>query len=577
MRGRGRSRRWRVLGPVIAMLACLPTVSPAVADETEGPRRGGTVTVVVPEGDGSVLSLDPTASWSTLSTSILQQLVTRSLTTYRPDPETGEPELVPDLATDLGRHNKDFTEWSFTLREGVRFENGREVTAEDVRFGIERSFDGNNGTRGGGVAGPGTEYSAHYFLGGATYNGPYTPRRTRFRGVTVEGRTLTIRMARPFPDMASWASFPAIGPIPRGAASRPKTYVTKPLATGPYRVAAFEPGRRLELVRNERWDASTDPVRAAWPDRWVFRFGADPATADALLLGDAYDARRVILTGMLPQSHRDAEELLGSRLLRADTTCGNYLTLDWKKIPKLRVRQAIAHAYPHEAAWEAAGEVPGVTRTSGDALLPPGVPGRRDVRLDDGEHITFDPAASRRLLREAGIEAGEFRLSWPYDERDPNAREVASVVADAFNESGFSSDPIAYPGSTRELLRDAAAGRKRAERVMARANMEWISFCADWPSGSTFLPALLRPSSPYNPSGFRARPLDAELAGVLALPVAEGRAAWGRLDEDVQRRWLPMIPTGYVHKLLASGRDLAGLRIDERGGPDFRDVRVLGQ
>lgn len=575
MSRRGHSIRWRVLGPVIALLACALSVPAATAEEDTGPRRGGTVTVVVPEDDGVVASLDPSASWSTLSTSILQQLLTRSLTTYRPDPKTGELELVPDLATDLGRPNRTFTEWSFTLRKGVRFENGRRVTADDVRFGIERSFDGNNGTKGGGLAGPGTEYSRQYFAKGAAYNGPYAEDAAPYEGVTVEGRTITIKMRRPFPDMASWASFPAIGPIPRGDASKPATYSRRPLATGPYRVGEFEPGERLVLVRNEHWQPSTDPTRSAWPDRWVFRFGADPATADALLLSDAYDGRRVILTSLLPQSAQDARQRLGERVVQVDTPCGNYLTLDWKKIRKLRVRQAIAHAYPHEAAWRAAGEVPGVTRTSGDALLPPGVPGRRDVRLDDGQHISHDPAQARRLLRQAGVEPGEFRLSWPHDSRDPNARETARVVAEAFEDAGFEADPIAYPGSTRDLLRDAAAGKDRAEKVIARANMEQISFCADWPSGSTFLPALLRADSPYNPSGFRAKAFDAEVARVMRMAAAKGQAAWGALDASVQERWLPMFPTGYVRDVMAHGSDIGGLTGDEHGGPGFRNVHVL--
>lgn len=574
------TRRWgsiraRVLGPVIALLACAITVPAATAEEDSGPQSGGTVTVVVPEDDGLVFSLDPSASWSTLSTSILQQLLTRSLTTYRPDPQTGELELVPDLATDLGRPNSNFTEWTFTLRKGVRFENGRRVTADDVAFGIERSFDGNNGTKGGGVAGPGMEYSRRYLARGGAYNGPYVEDATPYEGVRVEGRTITIKTARPFPDMPSWASFPAISPIPRGDASNPATYARKPLATGPYRIGAFEPGERLVLVRNERWNPASDTARSAWPDRWVFRFGADAATADALLLSDAYDSRRVILTSLLPQSVREAQQRLGEQLVEVDTPCGNYLTMDWRKIRKLRVRQAIAYAYPRRAAWEAAGEVPGVTRTSGDALLPPGVRGRRDVRLNDGAHITFDPAKARRLLEQAGVEPGRFRLSWPHDSRDPNARQAAGVVADAFEEAGFEADPVAYPGSTRELLRDAAVGKDRAEKVIARANMELISFCADWPSGSTFLPALLRARSPYNPSGFRTEQFGAELAKVMRMPAGKGLTAWGDLDETVQKRWFPMFPTGYVREVMAHGSDIAGLRGDEHGGPDLRDVHVL--
>ncbi len=74
--------------------------------------------------------------------------------------------LVPDLATDLGTPNEDFTEWTFTIREGVKYENGQEVTAEDIAYGIKRSFDRETFPEG-------AAYSNDYFLDGDTYKGPY--------------------------------------------------------------------------------------------------------------------------------------------------------------------------------------------------------------------------------------------------------------------------------------------------------------------------------------------------------------------------------------------------------------------
>lgn len=570
--GRALSGAGRVVAPILVLLACLLPLQAATADDHGG--QGGTVTVVVPSDDGTVLSLDPTASWSTFSTAILQGLVARSLTTYTTDPQTGKRTLVPDLATDLGRHNKDFTQWRFTLRKGVRFETGRTVTPADVRFGILRSFDGNNGTRKGGLAGPGIEYSARFFLKGRGYNGPYSAQHTRYPGVSVAGRTITIRMSQPFTEMPQWASFPAIGPMPSGARGKPRAYATHPLATGPYRVASFEPGRRLVLVRNPAWSAASDPTRTAGPDQWVFRFGQDPASADALLLSDAYDARRVILASLLPQSVAGARTLLGDQVVRLPAPCGTYAALDQKHFADVRVRRAIAYAYPREQAWLASGEIPGLTRTAGDALLPPGVPGRRDVRLDHGRHVHHDPARARRLLKAAGVKPTSVLLSWAYDARDPQARARAQVVARAFRGVGFKAEPVAYPGTTDDLLHDAAAGKPRARRIVKRTSMETISFCADWPSGSTFLPALLRRTSPFNPSGFTAPGVDADIRRILALPESKALPAWGRLDERLQERRLAMFPTGYVTGFAAMGRDLGGLVSDERGTPDFRGVYV---
>ena len=76
-------------------------------------------------------------------------------------------------------------------------------------------------------------YSNEYFLHGDTYQGPYK-RPGAYDGVTVNGNTITIQMAKPFPDMPYWGCFPAMGPIPPGKASDPATYKNHPWATGPY-------------------------------------------------------------------------------------------------------------------------------------------------------------------------------------------------------------------------------------------------------------------------------------------------------------------------------------------------------
>ena len=87
--------------------------------------------------------------------------------------------LVPDIATDLGTPNADFTEWTFTIRDGVRFEDGTPVTADDVAYGIKRSFD-----RADFPTGP--TYSNDYFLDGDSYKGPYLSG-TAYPGVVVDG------------------------------------------------------------------------------------------------------------------------------------------------------------------------------------------------------------------------------------------------------------------------------------------------------------------------------------------------------------------------------------------------------
>ncbi len=138
---------------------------------SRAPRTGGEVTVLAPDPDDGPTSLDPAGLWSVTDNGIAQDLLFRSLTTFRQNPRTAQYELVPDLATDLGTPNEDYTEWTFTLKEGIKWENGDPVTAEEVAFGIKRSFDADTF-----ATGPGTAYSKPYFEGGEEYNGPYAER-----------------------------------------------------------------------------------------------------------------------------------------------------------------------------------------------------------------------------------------------------------------------------------------------------------------------------------------------------------------------------------------------------------------
>jgi peptide/nickel transport system substrate-binding protein len=231
--------------------------APPIADAVEG----GTVTVLgSARRDGIQFgTMDPTDAYNADPQSILSSLVTRSLTQYVYDPNRRTMVLVPDLATDLGRPNADYTQWKYTIRSGVKFEDGTPVTADAVAYGIKRSFD--RQTFKGGAA-----YSNEFFLhneDGTKYHGVYTSG-SQYSGIEVAGNTLTLKMDRPFPDMPYWGAFPAMGPIPEHG-SNPDTMVC----------IHSRPGRTSSLVTSPwsrpLWSATTSgirpPTRDATPTR----------------------------------------------------------------------------------------------------------------------------------------------------------------------------------------------------------------------------------------------------------------------------------------------------------------------
>ena len=65
----------------------------------------------------------------------------RALVMFKSAPGSGSDELVPDLAADLGKASDGGKTWTYTIRKGVKFDDGTPITSKDVTYGVERSTD----------------------------------------------------------------------------------------------------------------------------------------------------------------------------------------------------------------------------------------------------------------------------------------------------------------------------------------------------------------------------------------------------------------------------------------------------
>ena len=229
------------------------------AAEVEGASTGGTITVS-PDPDDRPEHLDPTDGWSVTGNSIQQALTHRSLTQYRRDTETGEMVLVPDLATDLGTPNEDFTEWTFTISDDTKWEDGKPITAEEVAWGIKRSLDAEAASR--PAPAPSTRSPTSW---AATSTTVPTPARADYKGVTVERHDGDHQDVQPFPDMDYWGAFMAMGPSPLGKVSDPPDYGLAPAVDRPLQDRVVPPERgarpRQERPLGPRLRPGPSPVR----------------------------------------------------------------------------------------------------------------------------------------------------------------------------------------------------------------------------------------------------------------------------------------------------------------------------
>ncbi|RYU15277.1 ABC transporter substrate-binding protein [Nocardioides iriomotensis] len=534
--------------------------------EAEGPvalpddaTEGGTLTVLTAVAPST---LDPTQAYYTDSTAILSDLVTRSLTQFVYDPTSDDMQLVPDMATDLGRPNEDNTEWTFTLRDGLKYEDGTAVKAEDVAYAIKRSF---------AIAElpDGPTYNTTFFLDGDTYKGPFSDGDD-YQGVTVNGNDITITMRRPFSDMDYYASFPQFTAIPE-AKDNPETYGQHPLATGPYKFADYKAGSSLTLVKNDQWDPATDPGRIQAVDGWDFRFAQDTAKLENVIINDNGSAQTTLTYDNVSASSYRQIQQDKDRLVTGTSPCTFMWFIDMTKIKDLKVRQALGWAYPYVDAWKAAGEIVGVTRVPGTSILPPGTAGRTEYEALPGQDgQTTDPEKSKALLKEAGAEGYEIKYLFAAD--DEAAVAAKDAIAKGLEAGGFKATPIA---STVETIRTDRTDYN------SPINVRSSGWCSDWPAGATWFPAqwsgsLVGLEGMPNPANFKVKEMDAEQDRILdTLTPEEAPKAWGQFDKTMETEYYPAVNTGYGGTAMIRGSKVGGMVNDNvRGMPTFSRMYI---
>jgi peptide/nickel transport system substrate-binding protein len=254
----------------------LDTGSTGVRQPSSTP--GGTLRLV----SGAVDSLDPARSYLPGVWNVMR-LYTRQLVAYAPKPGAEGTRVVPDLATAPGRSTDGGRTWTYTLRPGVRWEDGSFLTSADVKYGIERLFASDVIT--GGPTWPVQLLDDR----SSPYDGPYKDRNGLKSIATPNPRTVVFKLVKPFADWDDVMALPAASPV-RSKADTAATYGRKPLALGPYRVASVGKDGTVAFERNRHWSRELDPVRTALPDRVVLRPNVLPAERDRQVLAGLADA-----------------------------------------------------------------------------------------------------------------------------------------------------------------------------------------------------------------------------------------------------------------------------------------------
>jgi len=327
-------------------------------------HKGGTVYLL--QGGASLEwnQIDPQRAYTGEDLAFFGATIYRSLVAYKysPDPVEGT-SLVPDMATDLGKPNADGSQWAFTLRDGITWQDGSPVTCEDIAYGVSRVFANDVITEGPTYAiqyldipaNPITDKANPKSAFLSAYYGPYdgTGQDLFNKAVSCAGNTITFKLNGPHADF-NYTTTLGFGAVPKAADSG-ETYGQPghlPVSNGPSKVESYSTGNggQFILVRNDKWDPTSDPYRKAYPDRWEVTFGIDEKVMDQRLIASAGDDAFALQYGQVQPENlavifKDADTPnpdFANRAISGFDPYSRYYWLDVQKVKNVKIRQAMA-------------------------------------------------------------------------------------------------------------------------------------------------------------------------------------------------------------------------------------------
>jgi peptide/nickel transport system substrate-binding protein len=426
--------------------------------------KGGTVDVL---NSVDWVSLDPADNY-TIESSEIGRLIYRTLTFIKDTPGE-ELSVQPDLAESLGTSSDDGKTWTYKLREGVKYEDGKPITAADVKYGVQRSFAQD-------VYDEGATYMVDLLANETDYAGPYqAPEKDLTSVETPDERTLVFHFKGPQPD-ADWIlSQLYTVPVPKTADTK-EAYADRPVSSGPYKIEKYTPDETLVLVRNDQWDPATDPNRPAYPDRFQFFTGKTDVTK-RLLASKGPDANAVTLSTTLLGSDLPKldEPSVKARFVNGPGPCVDFVAMNAQKIADPDVRHAIALAIDRKGIQRAyGGELFGPIA---DSVVPPTTAGF--VAPDLGLKPEGDVAAAKKLL--AGKTVPPLHLA--ITGTSTVYKDAAAGVKDNLKAAGVEV-------IIDELTSDEYTPALEGDNPPAISFEAW---CADWPTPAAVLPSVFGP------------------------------------------------------------------------------------
>jgi peptide/nickel transport system substrate-binding protein len=515
----------------------------------EKPTKGGTLTFFTLADQ--IQHLDPQRNYTGEDLAFASGYLNRTLNSFKYSTDQGEANTIQaDLATDTGTPNDDATSWSWTLKDGVKWEDGTDVTCEDLKYGVSRTFATD-------IITDGPTYAISMLDiptdkdGNSVYKGPYVTKGNDTaafdKAVVCDGNKITFNLNKPVGDFNYTVTLSSFAPVPKAADTGEK-YDDKVVSSGPYKVQEYSKGNQLVLVRNDNWDPSTDTYRPAYPDKIVYKFGLDASVIDQRLIQDSGADQQAITTD--PVQPSNLATVFGSDRFKDRRTNEldpyvRYIVVNVAKVPDLNQRKAIAAALDREqlktiAGGDYAGDL-------ADGVIKPNLPqdyapsGMWDGLLGQAIPDSGDPEYAKQLIQESGKPMKTLQYDYP---QTPTNDRAAAAVQASLGKAGIKVKPNPIEaGQFYGIVFDPA---KEGDLVLA-------GWGPDWPNASTVVPELFTPSGGFDLSQSDDKEFNKKVEDAKAMTDRDQQAeAWKELNKEAMAQvWV--IPTRFGREQRIAG------------------------
>jgi peptide/nickel transport system substrate-binding protein len=478
----------------------------------------------------------------------IARLYGRALVTYKSAPGAAGMQLVPDLATNLGKVSDNGLTWTYHLKSDVKYEDGATVTSQDVKYAIERSYAKDLLPNGPG-----------YFtmlLKDPGYPGPYrdkTPGQLGLTSVdTPNPATIVFHLQRPFSDFAYVAALPQTVPVPE-AEDTGASYQLHPVSTGPYKFQSYQLDEQLTLVKNRYWDPATDPNRNQLADKIVVNLNVNADRIDQNLIHNFAD---LDLFGTGVGTAARAQILASASLKKnADNAPTNlawftYINTKVKPLDNLHCRRAVEYA-ADKVAFQAAYGGPTAGGSIASTVMPPNLIGYKKFDLYEATTKPHgDVAKARQELAACGQPDG-FSTTMAFRIDQPKERIAAAGEQQALARAGINVTLQGYPSE--KFFTDFAGVPNYVHQH--HLGLVISGWAPDWPDGFGFLyyltaGSVIQPVANTNVSELNDPMVnDMFTKALTTTSIAVKTQIWSQIDRQVMSD-AAILPGVYAKALL---------------------------